>query len=251
MYSQSNNKKYIAFLDILGFKSIVENNTHERLTQIYNDFSTRLSNQEKFFESIGEMFISETDSPKQVHSVIISDSIIIWTATDTPENFCMLVMAVQFLVISSFEEGIPLRGTINRGDLTIYNSDKGIQVFGKALTEAYSFESIIQLSGCVVTDSCMRYVFERCGNNILLNIMLKNNSLFEYSVPKKSGKVKNHYIVNWVTSVTKEEKILASFSQHDKTTDDWSIQLKINNTIEFMRYVVNQKKVIKGFNNKT
>jgi hypothetical protein len=53
-----------------------------------------------------------------VNSLLVSDSILIWTDDCRPESFVNIVMAVRSLMVFAVIDGILLRGAISIGPLT-------------------------------------------------------------------------------------------------------------------------------------
>lgn len=178
---------FVAFLDILGFKDLVERNTHEQLEDIYSQFFTSVEENSELFGLLSQILKNDKGISTTVQSVIISDSIVLWTTDDTIDNFNMLVMAVRLLIIRSFGEGIPLRGAITRGPLSV-STDKSVRIFGKALTRAYTLESQMELSGCIIDDECMEYVLEISEENEIFSNINKSNSIIQYLMLRNTGK---------------------------------------------------------------
>jgi hypothetical protein len=107
------NKPYVAFLDVLGFRELVKNNTHQELVEIYK----RLVNfQVEFYEhyhsekerhnkeKFGEYF-----EPTGLRLVNISDSILLWTKDSKESSLLEIANAVKFLMSTSISIGIPLQ----------------------------------------------------------------------------------------------------------------------------------------------
>ena len=226
---------YVAFLDILGFKDLVERNTHEELENIYSQFFNSVKENGELFEALSKILKGQKGFNTTVQSIIISDSIVLWTKDDDINNFNMLVLAVRLLIMKSFGIGIPLRGAITRGPLSV-SIENSIQIFGKSLTNAYTTESHMEISGCVIEDECMEYVLGICDGNEIFNNITNSNCIIQYLMPKKYGEVKNHYMINWV-SPAPGSYILESFSKHNKSINNWAVHNKIKNTSDFIDYI--------------
>ena len=87
-------KKYVAFLDILGFSKLIENNSHEDLKLLYEEI---------FLDEIINTSARQTSDnfPQanldiQVNS--FSDSVIICTPGNTMRDFIVLVSFIRNLV---------------------------------------------------------------------------------------------------------------------------------------------------------
>lgn len=249
------NTKYIAFLDILGFKDLIENNKIEVVEKLYDTFQNGLVKSFAFTNLQGsrtenDKFKEYADIEKTIlNSLIISDSIIIWTDDDDYKNFLELVLAVKFFMYLSIGSGLPLRGAISCGELSIKNGkhkespkfNSYTTILGLALTRAYVLESKSEWSGCVIDEKCAELfqnkVETKSENVITLSSLEKFDILRKYKVPLKSGEVKEYYTVNWThfngPRIT-PKKLLESFKSHNKKINDWSVQHKIQNTLKYL-----------------
>ncbi|MGO9586706.1 MAG: hypothetical protein ACLP2Y_10975 [Limisphaerales bacterium] len=114
---------YVAFLDILGFKKIVLAHSHDHLKSIYQKFSETivhgLSNGKYVLFDDGKTECIGPDIRQAtVNSLLVSDSILIWTDNNSVGSFDNIVKAVRSLLAFSMIDGIPLRGAISIGPLT-------------------------------------------------------------------------------------------------------------------------------------
>src|ERR1051326_4827629 len=108
--------KYVAFMDVLGFKDIVENSTHEKLERVYqNAFITNatysLSNGKvtPFKTDQGEYVTPDLSNPL-TSCLIVSDSVILWTESASMQSFVNIFSAVGKILVSGFYTGLPMRG---------------------------------------------------------------------------------------------------------------------------------------------
>ncbi len=234
--SINNKRVYVAFLDILGFREVVNNNDHEVLSSIYDTkISTDIENIGYFFE-INKGVLDDL----KIEILAVSDSIILWSQDDSIIDFYMLVLNVKELLQSFFNKGVPLRGAISVGPLSIRKINGQINVFGKALTNSYNLESNQEWTGCVIDQECLDVLDNDEENH--LNELMNKKIITKYLVPKKQGKVDEQYVVNWVSETNfkiNERKIRESFKSYNKKVDDWSVELKILNTIKFYEKMMN------------
>jgi len=122
---------YIAFLDILGFKNIVNGKTCEDILEIYKKLEHR-----PFAQIIrnGEDLVV----PNSVCLKVMSDSVCIYIEKDVKNAlFALIETCALFQAhLAVLEEPIFLRGAIVVGDIYA-NGDK---TFGPGLTKAYLLE---------------------------------------------------------------------------------------------------------------
>lgn len=128
---------YIAFLDVLGFKNLVNNkeNSCKKILDIYENFKNPVTGL-----YIGE----ENESPQPVDSIkdvnikVMSDSICFYIDASVPNALlCLLACCGSFQCkLLSLSPPILIRGAITVGEMYA----EGDTTFGPALTEAYLME---------------------------------------------------------------------------------------------------------------
>ena len=95
------NKHYIAFLDILGFKDLIENNKLDDIIKLYEKFeptllfSMALTNLEWRKNNLDTSELPGIDN-MPLNSLMISDSILIWTDSDDGKEFLQLLNTVKY-----------------------------------------------------------------------------------------------------------------------------------------------------------
>jgi hypothetical protein len=247
-------KKFVAFLDILGFKDLVENNSSDELTKIYIESLNAM-----YHSSVG-FWVRKNNDPNleytELKSIIISDTIIIWAEYDNPASFIKLLITVKAILAISFITGIPLRGTIEYDEISIldpvevskYAINNTMIILGKAITNAYQQEQMQNWAGCIVSKNAIEYfesIVTKSQDNSVADIkyLLSINILILYKAPMKSGKISDHYCINWAyvekqdsEKVLDEEYIRKSFSKYNKRVDSWNVELIIKNTLDFYNY---------------
>lgn len=240
---------YVAFLDILGFKDLVERNDHAVLNEIFND-------------NIDEVLLEiQTDSKNlidgdyNIQYLSVSDSIIFWSDGDDPHDFLTLCFVVRGILTIFLSLGIPLRGGIARGPLTVKNNKQNMNIFGKGLTKAYMIENGQQWSGAVIDPEIINHL------NVTYDFTVEklDSILIYYKVPFSHGKILEFWVINWSyefayapDDVHPEELIKSSFSKYNKNVDDWSVQNKIDNTLKFYQdsmvtsFLIKSRKLLDG-----
>lgn len=170
-------EKFVAFIDILGFKDMVRrNNAEEKLTNfnrsIYNlwadmRFVPEFINGEEFYE---------------INGFTYSDSLTIYTKNDSIESLKKILEFVGGIYkISLFEHEIMLRGGLAKGKFYFRkpfgfeNLGKNL-FYGQAFIDAYNIESERGIKGC-------RFVFESDIKGML------NHNRIQQAYP--TGKLEN------------------------------------------------------------
>jgi len=166
-------------------------------------------------------------------TVSFSDTIVIFTKDDSIKCFELLTFATSWLFAKAMQDGIPLKGAISHGDLSV-NISRQI-FFGQPLIDAYLLEEEIAFYGIVIHNTVEKFL------NKNIETLVGNDGYKDCLVPFKSGKIK-HYILNWVFSVTgekeseqKENALRLMKAQREQTSGD--PRKYIDNTIDIINQI--------------
>lgn len=123
---------FVAFLDIMGFKSLLLHSSCDDIYPIFDVLHTK--SQAKL--NLNGVQIKAYD---HIYHTILSDSIIVYIEADIEDAFAALIDVCGRLQnsLANRDEPILLRGGISKGDL-FYENDI---IYGKGLTDAYLLES--------------------------------------------------------------------------------------------------------------
>lgn len=125
---------YVAFVDVLGFKNIIQNGSCEEIYSIFEDLS--ITGRMRFMYNEDEVI-----ALNDVRYMIMSDSIVMYIESSITDSLFALLYKCQRLQKELLDRSIPifLRGGISKGELFV-DEEKHI-IFGKALTSAYLMEN--------------------------------------------------------------------------------------------------------------
>jgi len=241
--------KYIAFLDILGFKELISCNSLNTIIDIYRKI---FANADMLISDLIQMKELEADDV-QLSCRIISDSIIIWTSEANFNSFVKLAITTNALFHTLFILGMPLRGSIEIGELEEINVTNPFEtgkespvLVGSGITKAYMSEKSQNWSGCIISDDTISHFkkFKIEGpDKLKFENLLEIGILQKYKVPLKRGEIKEYYVLDWpyyFLLSPSDEDIRRFFSKNNKEVNSWEIEEKIVNTLNFIRY--SQKK---------
>jgi hypothetical protein len=229
---------------------LIENNSFEDLIKIY-DVICELS-----LINILPPNVQLPDSTQIILSKInflnIQDSIIIWTDSDSIRDFTTILLTVRNLLINSMNIGIPIRGGLSL--VPVHYSEKKIasdtswqkfSLIGKGVLKAYMLESKQNWSGCAIDSLCLKrfndLYTEADTDRIDLRIMQDSQLLREYKIPSKKSQVRDEWAINWANKLRTEDgdaSILTNYIRHqfskfNKDCNNWEVEEKIMNTINF------------------
>ena len=206
--------RFVAFLDIMGFKDRVARNDH-------NDILNEL---EVFQSNISQYVSYHHDSNIQL--ALFSDSILIYSQNDSAESLHALADITSHIMMYAIqqEKPIPLKGAIAAGRMTC-NETKQLY-FGQALIDAYLLEEDVKYYGVLVHHSAEGY--------------LQSSDFHEFrdiKAPLKGGDI-SHYELMWYDIALKPGMA------NPKTVDECLKNLRLTVSDEPRKYIDNTQKII-------
>lgn len=149
--------KYVAFLDILGFKKKLQQLGQDAAKQYISSFSTTAYHE---WEQL---------QPKLVEGYIVSDSFIIYTRDASRAALTELLTVIDQICKKEFSENkILIRGAIAKGEfdrmpaVELSNLSKGLMV-GQAYVDAYTMENAAKVAGVLLTEEVYTDIGELDG----------------------------------------------------------------------------------------
>lgn len=257
-------KVFCCYLDVLGFKQkLLSKSDSEQADIIKSLFSYLvISIPENLIRQSGDNIDREEIDLETINtnSILISDSIILWTENCEYQNVIEFIHRVQRLMRNCFVGGFPLRGTISYGSL--FHNEKNIAsktynhydlIVGPALMNAYKTEINFEWMGCTLDSECFEEITKIITqNNNSLNFeadnLFKENILVKYTPPKKSGDVETLYTINWVDLIIQglynKSEIQNQFMKNINSTKlAWQDKRKIDNTNSYISFIIQQRLV--------
>lgn len=149
--------KYVAFLDILGFKKKLQQLGQDDAKQYISAFSATAYHE---WEQL---------HPTRVEGYIVSDSFIIYTRDASRAALTELLTIINRICKKEFSENkILIRGAIAKGEfdrmpaVELSNLSKGLMV-GQAYVDAYTMENAAKVAGILLTEEVYTDVGELDG----------------------------------------------------------------------------------------
>tara|TARA_R110002020_G_scaffold180858_2_gene375571 strand:- start:2299 stop:3081 length:783 start_codon:yes stop_codon:yes gene_type:complete len=237
---KTTDKRFVAFLDLLGFKDKVARKNHN---EIYNEL-TKISSIKKEIESVAE---SEDDgyfADADTYVVSFSDSIVLFSKNDNIANFEFFLIAIRYLFADAIAHNIAIKGGIAHGEISLNKSEQ--IYFGQPIIDAYLIEEDVNYLGVVCHNSIDYYLNK---SEINYSEQLKG-LLFEFMTPLKCGKI-NHINLDWFINTfdieNKSEKEIEleiiSILKNYYVTVSGSPRRYIDNTIDLFKDLIKNKKV--------
>ena len=218
-------KRYVGIVDIMGFKDLLTRLSHNEVYDLMKKVAKTLNSVESVFSVDYE---SEADVDVNVTMMLYSDSIMIYTRDDQPHSLENLIASISTLSDSLFSDGIPHKGAIAFGQMTL-DIDNSI-FFGQPLVDAYLLQEELKFYGIAVHGTAEK-------NEEIFD----DESIFEYNCPFKNGSAKHLTIAPGVSlSEDFEEKTVDNlidkvFKMRENTSG--SLRKYIDNTIDYLNIV--------------
>ena len=249
------NKCFVACLDILGFKSLV-NQTYPD-TQIYVYDAYIIVDMLRRFKKLSEILTGANDKntcPK-IHSLLISDTLLLFSENDDEPSFKYICGIIAETICAGTglsttdiaTPGTPMRfrGAISWGDF--YCDEKQMIFFGPAFIDAYQWERKQEWIGAILTPTCANYVIKQ-------GYKIDKYGIVEYDAPIKTETIEDNK--SEITIATQKCFCLDwthEFECEDVTPDKALKQLSIDNEANnklkytknfyiFLRNKLNEKK---------
>ncbi|KAB1065218.1 hypothetical protein [Salibacter halophilus] len=194
---KTSDKRFVAFLDILGFKDMVMRKSHENIYETLN----HISKGKKLVEKAPEHdTISDKYKDAEVYVVSFSDSIVIFSKNDSFDNLRYFLLSTRWIFTTAFNNQIPLKGAIAHGEVSLNKSEQ--IYFGQPIIDAYLMEEDVNYMGIVAHNSIDSYL-SKIADEKELKILEK--MLFEDKTTLKCGSI-THTNINWFKIVRPEGK---------------------------------------------
>jgi len=231
--------RFVACLDILGFKDKVMRNTHHK---IYEELK-QLSSVRKILERDSGL---EIDVNSEVCIITFSDSIFLFSKNDSVEDFVHFLMSLAYLFYCAIKKfKIPIKGSIAYGEISVSKSEQ--LYFGQPIIDAYLLEEDVNYLGVVCHNTIDKFL-----NSEKEEILKSLRKFAPYSkhflglvqcpTPLKSGQITHNNLEWFGLELTGEdnqitEDDLMSFYE----TVSGNARRYIDNTILFLKEYKNKK----------
>ncbi len=202
--------RFVAFLDIMGFKERVARTNHNKLLEQLTEFNKAISSY------IGKYKGTE------IQLAQFSDSIVLFSNDSTKRSLKTIAEVTRGIMQTAIKQMIPIKGAIALGQITC---DIPKQLFfGQALIDAYLLEENIHYYGILIHHTAESSVI-RLGSD--------NNIFKDIKAPLKSGKI-SHYELSWYTDeMSNISEIKDALNNLRQTVSD-APRKYIDNTIDVL-----------------
>lgn len=208
--------RWFAYLDLLGFTDLVNSKAIDAVIPVYSEALTRM-------RSACNLGVKEAG----LLNSWFSDTFIIYTRSDSLEDFAHLESAARNFFQLLITENIPVRGCISHGKL--YSQAKNNIFIGPALIEAHAYGEALDWIGFCLAPSVeeklksdlpldQSYCYRKVSDRIILR-KAPVDYLYAYAFNNGSVNGKNH---------------LRTALEKMKQDSPMSVRIKYENTLGFI-----------------
>lgn len=214
--------RYVAFIDIMGFKNMVEKLKHEEIYSMMKKVNLK--------RNLAENIDWDQKNLKLIRTTTYSDSIMVYSKDESKESLDHLIKSVASLTYGLFIEGIPHKGAVAYGLMTL--DTKNAIFFGQPLIDAYLIQEELGFYGIVIHGTCESQIEMLYEGKM---VYVKN-----YLCPFKTG-FANHLTVypsftNSETYVTESDNMFNSIKKFRFTTSG-ILRKYIDNTETYLKSI--------------
>ena len=192
-------KRFVAFLDIMGFKERMLRKRHEHVLETLKLFRKKVSPIEiearEALSGRKQSTAEDVFGPSIVRPVFFSDSILLVSNDDSFGAAYQIIFNVQWILQQALRTQVPIKGAIACGKQTADFEDS--LHFGAPLIDAYELQKQVKLYGVVLHHTMEERLAKLKVLGTDKSLMFPFGEVVKYPVPLKEGGNVNHYVVSW------------------------------------------------------
>lgn len=215
-------ERFVAFIDIMGFKEMVLISNHNEVKNILTSF----------WPTIGVVTWARKRTITKNRLVVFSDSIILLSNNGSKKAADDILFDTQWIIRNAISQEIPIKGAIAYGEQTA-DFKKSLH-FGKPLIHTFELQEALSLYG-VILHHTMEKRLIKLG---MLQELEYQNIIFKYQVPIKSEKI-SHFLLNWTSHSKKKDSLKATTKLYNSVSG--VPRIYVDNTLEFVRWITARK----------
>lgn len=222
-------KRYVGFMDVMGFKDMVARKTHEEIGQMLHQMSSMKSTLQKVITNPFKKANEKIEREERVKSITFSDSVLFVTKDDSLSDLFALSLVLEIFQEAAIQRGAPTKGALSLGRLT---ADFENSIFyGQPLIDAYLLQDQLNYYGVIVDNEVESKIINSIRNKDVKQELIEAQ-FYKLPTPLKSGKVQ-HYNIR-LSNLTEEQK------EDMYKTVSGTVRKYVDNTIE-MYNLMNKK----------
>jgi len=219
-------ERYVAYIDIMGFKDMVTNTQHN---EIYSTMK-KVNNKIKIIENVKWGGVNA----KLVKTTTYSDSYMIYSKDSSYDSLYSIVCTIAGLSDTLFLEGIPHKGVLSFGEMTL-DQYRSIY-FGEPLINSYLLQDEIHFYGIVIHASADIEIYNASNGKAYPFV-------YRYLCPFKKGSTYHSTICPMHATVRNSPKFSYKYSRlvnsinNLKYKTSGHLRQYIDNTQDYIKFI--------------
>ncbi len=223
--------RFVAFFDIMGFKDLVERNSHKEVVDKLNTLKNALKTLE--IANVDERF--KKYDMEETKSITFSDSIIIFSKSDTIKDAKKILLDSAWIVNAALQIGLGIKGAISHGEITVDFRES--LFFGRPIIDSFLLQDQLHLYAAILDNN-----FEKKINAFSLDDTFKDLYI-SYKACIKTGKVSHNLIC---PPKVKDVQAQIGFTNKIYEAVSGSPRIYVDNTLDFLDFVLKEKNKKEG-----
>lgn len=222
---KKNNKRFVAFFDILGFKDMVLKHGHEDVLKMLEKLKKTTDRLESniWTEALNKK-LSTSFSEDQTNSITFSDSLILFSKGDTIEDCTKIMLDSYFVIKNALKDNILIKGALSFGKVTV-DFNKSL-FFGQPIIDAYLLHEDLHMLEVVLDHNAENQAGTFKKNEVIPKI------LHLRKVNMKFG-MATHTLVHFKTDEAITERIVTLENLYKMTSG--KPRLYIDNSMDYYK----------------
>jgi len=214
-------QRFVAFFDIMGFKDLVQRNSHKHVLNKITIIKKALQELEVIKNPI--LVNNYSIEPYQTHSITFSDSIVVFSKGNDLKDLIKILVDSSVILHGAISRGIAIKGGLSYGEITA--DFENSLFFGQAIIDAYLLHEELQMYSVIIDHSFSSKLKSFPQDKII------QRNIVDYKANLKTGKV-THALIRPAREMLQShikdvEKLYQTVSGHPR--------IYVDNTLEFLR----------------
>lgn len=193
-------KRYIGFIDVMGFKDMVLKKSHEEIGLMLEQVSYMKNILQRVVADPMQKVDDRFKKEERIKSITFSDSVLFVTKDDSLSDLLVLSSILAIFQEAAIQRGAPTKGAISFGRFTA-DFEKSI-FYGQPLIDAYLLQDQLYYYGIIADNNVENKIIEGRRKNGKEKELIDSHFI-QLRTPLKSGKV-SHYNIK-LDSITDDQ----------------------------------------------
>lgn len=219
-------KRFIAFFDIMGFKDIVERNSHKNVV----DKLEKLKHALKVLESDAtHRLINDNFKSQLTKSITFSDSIIFFSKNNTLEDITKIIVDAAYFQHIALKNDIAIKGVLSYGEITV--DFENSLFFGRPIIDAYLLHDQLNIYTALIDNRFEVELKKKKISNTIKKLLVSEKIFL------KSGRI-NHTVV--LPDRVQNLNDCIDYLKKYYNNVSGQPRIYVDNTVEFFESLINK-----------